>query len=88
MQTIYKYPVMPETTLQLPSTATVLTVQMQHGNPHMWVLLDPEAPTQSRHFRIYGTGHPIPDTVTAATYVGTFQLEQGTLIFHLFETTA
>lgn len=88
MPVIYKYPVELKMTLELPLDATVLTVQMQHGTAQMWVLLNPEAPTTPRHFTVYGTGQTIPKTVTAATYIGTFQVDHGALIFHLFETIA
>lgn len=38
-----------------------------------------------RHFRIKGTGHAADDI---GDYIGTFQLNGGSLVFHLFEALA
>lgn len=86
MQTVYKYAVtMKDTfTLELPTDAQILSVQMQHGEPQMWALVDPDAPKRKRAFRIVGTGHPIPD-VGLLRFVGTFQTSSGFMVFHLFE---
>lgn len=84
--TIYKYqiPVTDEFRLPLPAQAKVLTVQTQYGAPCMWVQLDTHADTIQRVFHVYGTGHPI-DPNEALTYLGTFQLSEGRLVFHVFE---
>lgn len=86
MQVIYKYPVHPRMKLRLPADAAVLTVQVQHGEAQMWVLLDPEAPTVTRHFAALATGESFPPTLTRADYIATFQSDGG-LVFHVFETT-
>lgn len=86
MRTIYKYPltVTGHNALRMPKGAEVLTVQMQHGVPCLWVLVDTDAPECERVLRIYGTGHPISDDENAL-YVGTFQLSGGAFVFHVFE---
>jgi hypothetical protein len=86
VRTIYKYPVEvdDEFTIGLPEGARVLSVDTQHGEPVMWALVDPTAPTTNRTFRVIGTGHPIEDAAELA-FVGTFQMRGGSLIFHLFE---
>lgn len=38
-----------------------------------------------RKFRVFGTGHPIPDR---AVYVGTVPLPSVGIVWHLYETTA
>ena len=83
---IYKYPVEvdDEFTVELPEGARVLSVDTQHGEPVMWAMVDPTAPTSKRAFRVIGTGHPIDDA-DELSFVGTFQLRGGSLIFHLFE---
>lgn len=81
--TIYKYPVTPEMVLPLPKEAKPLTVHIQHGTPQLWVLLNPEAPAIPRKFVVHGTGHTIH--TASLLYIGTFQLERGRLVFHLFE---
>jgi len=86
MLTIYKYPIEPrDFTLTLPERARLLTVQTQYSRPCLWALVDPEAPPEERHFVTYGTGHPVTDDPVRLTYIGTFQLEGGMLVFHLFE---
>ena len=82
METIYKYPLGPETILKLPPGAQPLTVQLQDGESMLWVKLDPAAPTISRHFRCVGTGHIITDG-DRLTYIATFQLDG--VVFHAFE---
>lgn len=88
--TVHKYPVpIPLSDwfhLDLPSGARVLAVQMQYGHPMIWVLVDPTLPLTRRVFRLAGTGHPI-DLVPEQRleYVGTFQIDGGALIFHIFE---
>lgn len=82
-RTIYKYAVGPAMTLALPREAQPLTVQLQHGVPQLWVVLDPEAPTIARTFALYSTGQPLPEG--ALGYIGTFQIEAGGFVFHLFE---
>lgn len=51
----------------------------------VWALVNPEEPTERRPFRLAGTGHPIDYEADDLRFVGSFQLDGGTLIFHLFE---
>jgi hypothetical protein len=83
MDTIYKYPVTPMMTLHLPRTAIPLTVQVQHGEPQLWVRLDPDAETVERTFLCLGMGDDVP--AHAGPWIGTFQLEGGLLVYHVFE---
>lgn len=85
MKTIYKYevPVTSGVTVQLPEGARLLCVQMQHGNPCLWAQVDSDAPLETRSFCWYGTGHQLPHV--PGQYVGTVQLNNGALVFHLFE---
>jgi hypothetical protein len=74
-------------TLQLPAGAEVLSVGPPRDGEDkpldLWALVDPEAPLEARTFRIYGTGHDVPDFY--GLFVGTVQLYGGSLIFHVFE---
>jgi hypothetical protein len=45
--------------------------------------VDPGAKTYPRTFRVYGTGHNLPDD--PGQYVGTFQIHNEGLVFHVFE---
>lgn len=85
MRTIWKYPVQAGPfTLDLPIGSRILTVQTQVDSPELWVEVpDTEARTEPRHFMAYGTGHPMDEPVRE--YIGTFQLEGGWLVFHLYE---
>jgi hypothetical protein len=85
MRTIYKYELTPNGIVaDMPRGAEVLTVQVQHGKPCIWAMVDPDAPTHTRHFRVIGTGHRFEADVLRSMYVGTFQLEGGSLVFHVF----
>ena len=90
MLTIWKYPVPVEDhfELSLPIGARPLAVQVQHGNPQMWILLDKDKDEVlyiKRRFRIAGTGHLIQESAESLHYIDTFQLLGGNLIFHVFE---
>ena len=86
MKTIYKYPVSAadEFSLELPIGARVLSVQEQRGEVQLWALIDTEAPKVVYRFALRGTGHPA-DGLESARFIGTFQLRDGLLVFHLFE---
>ena len=88
MATIYKYPVpvYDYVRVRMPVGARILTVQVQNGTPCIWALVnaDPFALSEDRVFRLFGTGHNVPDG-DALTYVGTYQMNSGALVFHLFE---
>lgn len=81
IKSIWKYVLQPECVIDMPKGAKCLTVQMQHGQPMMWALVDPTAPREDRHFIVLGTGHG--GEVEYSGYVGTWQ--DGSLVFHLFE---
>ena len=84
---VFKYPcpIADEFRLELPVFAKILSFQMQRETPCIWTLVNPENKTEIREFRIFGTGHPIPeDVVLDFEYVGTAQMAGGTLVWHLF----
>ena len=85
---IYKYPLNPVTVLNLPPVSDVLCVQMQRDKPYLWVKQAPTKPKQEtvpRTFVMIGTGHPIGEAGTNDLYLGTFQMQGGALVFHVFE---
>lgn len=68
----------------MPVGAMVLSVQVQRMMPYIWALVDPDLPPlEERLFYVVGTGHPLSDN--PGKYIGTFQLLEGGLVFHLFE---
>lgn len=83
---IWKYPleVTDRLALTMPPGAKFLTVQVQHGKCCLWALVDEtKKDTDTRRIAIYGTGNPMPDE--PGTYIATFQMMGGDLVFHAFE---
>lgn len=87
MKAIYKYPLGVNDTarLDMPKGADILALQVQRSLPCIWAMVDIPLPQiVRRRFRTFGTGHMIPDGFDG-TYVGTYQLSGGDLVFHVFE---
>jgi len=84
---IWKFPleVTDISKVEMPEGSKVLTVQTQRETPCIWALVNTTARTVVRSFRVCGTGHPLEDEVKDYPYVGTFQLQGGALIFHVFQ---
>ena len=87
MQAIWKFTMQcaDKQVVALPKGAKVLCVQTQNESPCLWVV-NPAvevATTEDRTFAIYGTGHQHESI--GGVYVGTFQLQGGLLVFHVFE---
>jgi hypothetical protein len=85
MKSIWKFPIeiTDEQKIALPITGKIISVQVQHGTPCIWAMVDTEEPTSERTFIIHGTGHPC--ICDASEFIGTFQVSCGDLVFHLFE---
>jgi hypothetical protein len=66
----------------MPEGAEVLCVQVQNAEPFIWARITVGAPPVMYHFRIAGTGHDLGSNV--GRYIGTFQLDGGALVFHVF----
>ena len=81
--TIWKFPfeIAGRIEIAMPEGSRVLAVQMQGENPTLWALVNPRCAIQSRFFRIYGTGHGIPEP--PGNYIGTVQDARG-LVWHVF----
>ena len=69
--------------IDMPKGAKMLDVQMQNGYVCLWALCDENNAQQERQIAIYGTGHPMPDY--PGEYVATFQMDDGALVFHVFD---
>lgn len=87
MKTIWKFTLKPDTIthLEMPKEAKILTVQAQNNDVCMWAIVDTDNAIEERKFEIYGTGHNLPEAILHQEYIGTLQLYNGTLVFHLFE---
>jgi len=88
MQTIWKWTLeaTDHQTISVPKGTRWLTVQTQYDDPQLWGLCDPdETEREERHIFIHGTGRPISQSFSIKEYIGTFQLNNGTMVFHVFE---
>ncbi len=71
-------------TIQLPYRAEILCVHEQHEEICLWAKVNPEeSETVERTFRIAGTGHDLANG--SFEYIGTAFLQDGDLVFHVFE---
>jgi len=85
---IFKYNVAPQKiiTIPMPQGAEILSFQVQHGEPCIWALVDEKAIFENRYFKLFGTGHEVyQDMGVVRKFIGTIQLDNGNLVFHLFE---
>ena len=78
----YELKILDTQKLKMPSGAKPLSVQWQFNKLCLWMLVNEHNITEDRVVAIYGTGHPLPMTI--GDYVGTFQTEGGSLVFHVF----
>jgi hypothetical protein len=89
MKRVFKYSleVTDEQTIELPRNTKILCVQTQNGFPQLWALIDDEEKRMKKVIiAIHGTGHPIDnDEVLDREYISTFQLSNGSLVFHVFK---
>lgn len=90
MKTIRRYYLQPNKmqTILLPEGSRILSVQAKEEDhrPILWALVDPEKKEQERILALYATGTELPDN--PGIYCGSFQLFNGSLEFHAFETDA
>jgi len=86
MKQIWKYflEVTEKQEIVMPAGAEFLTVQVQRDIPYIWVCVNPDNELETRQIRIHGTGHNINDCENFK-YISTFQMHDGSLIFHAFE---
>jgi len=86
MKTIYKYKVnLGKTELRMPKGYKILSLQVQHGAPQIWALIDAnETEQENFEVNVYGTGHSLPDD--PGEHISTFKMDGGNLIFHAFKS--
>ena len=73
----------PIYTLYMPYSAEFLSARTQSGVPCMWFLVHPGRDQEKREFVIAGTGKKI--TQTGLKFLGTFFLDEGHFVGHIFE---
>ena len=84
---VWKWPLLmtPEQELELPANAHILCVQMQGPQPCLWALVDATLPTERRKIVLAGTGNEDETLGRRLNYLGTFQTNHGTYVWHVFE---
>jgi hypothetical protein len=88
MLKVYKYEIEIKDIfeIEMPSRAKILKVETQYNKPCMWVLVNPDHELVVRKFRFAGTGHSIEGSnINEYNHISTFQMQDGALIFHIFE---
>jgi DNA-directed RNA polymerase subunit RPC12/RpoP len=82
---IFKYPlpIDDEIEISMPEGSKILTVQTQKEGPCIWAIVDTDAPLTTRRLCLRGTGHIFRGN--EGKYIGTYQLDSGPFVFHLFE---
>ncbi len=83
---IYKYEIKldDDQTISLPTGAKILTVQIQGRIPYIWAMFDENlGGLEPRKISVIGTGNPMPEV---GRYIGTFQMLEGMLVWHVFES--
>lgn len=88
MKSIWKYElkITDEQNVSMKEGAEILSVDVQRETICLWAIVNPSAKAVDRTFRVFGTGHPIHDTMLESSlFLGTVQLRGGSLVFHVFE---
>lgn len=83
MKEIWKFELAPEQTIFMPKGAKILCVQTQFNRPVLWAEVNTKNSVEARNFRAYATGQTLPDN--HGDYIGTFQIEGDSLVFHIYE---
>lgn len=83
---IFKYPleIRDRIVIQMPIGAVLLHVDVQREMPCLWAAVDPEEADEGRVIYVRGTGHEL-GRVAVSKYVGTFQMLDGELVWHVFD---
>lgn len=68
---------------EMPKGAEIIHVNAQFECPCLWARVDPDAIKERRIFALVGTGHPCPPA--PAKHVGSFFMNGGQFVFHIFE---
>lgn len=83
MKTIWKFPfgITDYQLINMPIEAKPLAVQLQTGIPCLWCLVETENQQKPHPVFVHGTGHEVTH---GEEYVGSFQMADGALVWHVF----
>jgi hypothetical protein len=83
MKKIFKYVLLEAVQKgELPTGAKILAVQVQQKDVCVWVLVDPGAKPEPVTFHTIPTGQEFE--TSGKEYIGTVQMAEGHLVFHVF----
>lgn len=89
MKKIFKYtiPVGDSIVVEMPEGSEIISVKEQDNEIKAWAIVEdsPDVDMESRKFRVFGTGHELPDDTSELLFLGTVLLFDGKLVFHVFE---
>lgn len=82
---IYKYSldITDEQVLQIPKSAKFCSLQVQNNVPCIWLMVDETEEDGLFKIITYGTGHKLGNLDNYA-FLGTYQLFNGSLVYHIF----
>ena len=87
---IWKYPleITNAQIIKMPKGAKILSVQIQNKKPCIWVMVDPDNDLLPKTLYSIGTGFNVDDEIDndiETRYIGTYQVQGGSFVFHVFE---
>lgn len=88
MIVIYKYilVVTDTQTIEMHHGASILKVDAQNNIPVLWAIVETRNAKEQVTIRTIGTGHEIdPEEERHLFYKGTYQIDNGSFIGHIFE---
>ncbi len=71
--------------IAMPKGAETVCFAVQRGELFLWARVDSTELLEKREFQLVGTGHQIVGYREDFNYVGTAFLNEGAIVFHLFE---
>jgi hypothetical protein len=84
----YQMPVLEKFEMKLPQGALIIRMEDQGGMFWLWAVVDTRAPDETRKFRAFKTGAPIPDSFDGK-YIGFCKIHvQQELGLYIFEDVA
>ena len=80
---IWKFdvPIQGVSLVEMPASATLLSVKFQGGVLRAWAIVSPDNPPGVRVFHIYGTGHEVSES--PGQFIAT--VGEGIFIWHVFD---
>ena len=85
MKVIYKYELdfLNKQTIDIPSNE-ILSVELQNRSIVVYALVDTDIEPIKYEFQIKGTGNKITFEVALFKFLGTVQIQENNLMFHIF----